>query len=220
MEKNQVIIIPCYNEVKTILKIYNKAKKFGKVIVIDDFSIDGTRDLLKSKNIFFLKNKKNYGYEKTLISGFKFVLKKFKNVKYILTLDADNELPIKYIPKILKKINKKDTNMVIAKRNKFNRVSERLISLLFLFFFRIKDPLSGMKIYKRSFLKKYIKSLSKNLFLVDLIIFCINDGKKISEININVNKRKDKSRVGSSFKVNLKILNILLKVFFKKAIIK
>ena len=36
MEKNQIIIIPCYNEVKTILKIYNKAKKFGKVIVIDD----------------------------------------------------------------------------------------------------------------------------------------------------------------------------------------
>ena len=135
MEKDQVIIIPCYNEVKTILKIYNKAKKFGKVIVIDDFSIDGTRDLLESKNIFFLKNKKNYGYEKTLISGFKFVLKKFKNVKYILTLDADNELPIKYIPKILKKINEEDTNIVIAKRNKFNRVSERLISLLFLFFF-------------------------------------------------------------------------------------
>ena len=69
MEKNQVIIIPCYNEVKTILKIYNKAKQFGKVIVIDDFSIDGTRDLLKRKNIFFLKNKKNYGYEKTLING-------------------------------------------------------------------------------------------------------------------------------------------------------
>ena len=218
MEKNQVIIIPCYNEVKTILKIYNKAKKFGKVIVIDDFSIDGTRDLLEKKNIFFLKNKKNYGYEKTLINGFKFVLKKFKNIEYILTLDADNELPIKYIPKILKKINKEDTNMVIAKRNKFNRVSERLISLLFLFFFKIKDPLSGMKIYKRSFLKKYVKSLSKNLFLVDLIIFCINDGKKINELKINVNKRKDKSRVGSSFKVNLKILNILLKVLFKKAI--
>ena len=77
-----------------------------------------------------------------------------------------------------------------------------------------------MKIYKRSFLKKYIKSLSKNLFLVDLIIFCINDGKKISEFKINVNKRKDKSRVGSSFKVNLKILNILFKVFLKKQLIK
>ena len=218
MEKNQIIIIPCYNEVKTILKIYNKAKKFGKVIVIDDFSIDGTRELLEKKNIFFLKNKKNYGYEKTLINGFKHVLKKFKNIKYILTIDADNELPIKYIPKILKKIKKEDVNMVIAKRNKFNRISERLISLLFLLFFRIKDPLSGMKIYKKSFLKKYVKSLSKNLFLVDLILFGIKDGKKITELKIHVNKRKDNSRLGSLFKVNLKILNILFKVLFRKII--
>ena len=79
MEKNQVIIIPCYNEVSTIIKIYNEAKRYGKVIIIDDFSKDGTRELLKKNNIFFLKNKKNYGYEQTLINGFKFAIKKFKN---------------------------------------------------------------------------------------------------------------------------------------------
>ena len=58
MEKNQVIIIPCYNEIKTILSIYNKAKKFGKVIIVDDFSDDGTRTFLKENKIFFIKNKK------------------------------------------------------------------------------------------------------------------------------------------------------------------
>ena len=53
MEKNQVIIIPCYNEIKTILSIYNKAKKFGKVIIVDDSSDDGTRTFLKENKIFF-----------------------------------------------------------------------------------------------------------------------------------------------------------------------
>ena len=54
MEKNQVIIIPCYNEIKTILSIYNKAKKFGRVVIVDDFfSDDGTRKFLKEKKIFF-----------------------------------------------------------------------------------------------------------------------------------------------------------------------
>ena len=75
-----------------------------------------------------------------------------------------------------------------------------------------------MKIYKKSFLKKYVKSLSKNLFLVDLILFGIKDGKKITELKIHVNKRKDNSRLGSLFKVNLKILNILFKVLVRKII--
>ena len=102
MEKNQVIIIPCYNEIKTILSIYNKAKKFGRVIIVDDFSNDGTRTFLKENKIFFIKNKKNYGYEKSLINGFKYAIKKYKNADYILTIDADNELPVKYISKIQK----------------------------------------------------------------------------------------------------------------------
>ena len=105
MEKNQVIIIPCYNEIKTILSIYNRAKKFGRVVIVDDFSDDGTRKFLKEKKIFFIKNKKNCGYEKTLINGFKYAIRTYKNAEYILTIDADNELPTKYISKIQK--NKK-----------------------------------------------------------------------------------------------------------------
>ena len=215
MEKNQVIIIPCYNEVSTIIKIYNEAKRYGKVIIIDDFSKDGTRELLKKNNIFFLKNKKNYGYEQTLINGFKFAIKKFKNINYILTLDADNELPTKYIPKIIKVIDKTNADIVIGNRNKLNRISEKVISLLFKFLFNIRDPLSGLKIYKRSFLKKYLNLISNNLFLVDLILFSINNGKKINTFLINVYKRKDKPRVGSSLKVNLKILKIMFNVIFK-----
>ncbi len=215
MEKNQVIIIPCYNEVSTIIKIYNEAKRYGKVIIIDDFSKDGTRELLKKNNIFFLKNKKNYGYEQTLINGFKFAIKKFKNINYILTLDADNELPTKYIPKIIKVIDKTNADIVIGNRNKLNRISEKVISLLFKFLFNIRDPLSGLKIYKRSFLKKYLNLISNNLFLVDLILFSINNGKKINTFLINVYKRKDKPRVGSSLKVNLKILKIIFNVIFK-----
>ena len=58
MEKNQVIIIPCYNEIKTILSIYNRAKKFGRVVIVDDFSDDGTRKFLKEKKIFSLRIRK------------------------------------------------------------------------------------------------------------------------------------------------------------------
>ena len=63
------IIIPVYNEVNTIKKILNKVHaqdQYDKeVIIIDDFSTDGTREILKNEikesvnKIIF--NEKNYG---------------------------------------------------------------------------------------------------------------------------------------------------------------
>ena len=63
------IIIPCYNEVDTISEIIDRIiKKVTydyEIIVIDDFSNDGTREVLEnqlSKKINkLLLNEKNFG---------------------------------------------------------------------------------------------------------------------------------------------------------------
>lgn len=47
------VIIRCYNEIRTIEKIVDKVnlqKKYDKeIIIIDDFSTDGSREIIKSK---------------------------------------------------------------------------------------------------------------------------------------------------------------------------
>ncbi len=63
------IIIPCYNEVKTIKEIIEKVKNEEnyekEIIVIDDSSHDGTKEILKdeisNKITKLLLNEKNYG---------------------------------------------------------------------------------------------------------------------------------------------------------------
>ena len=55
------VIIPCYNEIKTIKTIIDKVYKQNlkkQIIVVDDFSTDGTKIILKKK--LKKKNKQNY----------------------------------------------------------------------------------------------------------------------------------------------------------------
>ena len=52
MNTNISVIIPCFNEVKSISKIIELIRKNEKfdieIIAIDDFSTDGSRETLKS----------------------------------------------------------------------------------------------------------------------------------------------------------------------------
>jgi glycosyltransferase involved in cell wall biosynthesis len=71
------IIIPCFNEVSTIETIINKIKEekifLKEIIVIDDFSSDGTREILKNKLSnsidHLILNEKNYGKGYSLRKG-------------------------------------------------------------------------------------------------------------------------------------------------------
>ena len=66
---NVSIIIPCYNEEKTIKEIVSTVKKYltenDEIIVIDDCSSDNTLSILKNdlKKIIdrLIVNEKNYG---------------------------------------------------------------------------------------------------------------------------------------------------------------
>ena len=74
------IIIPCFNEEKTLSKIVDKVLKFKsfekEIIIVDDCSSDNTPNIindliLKSKEIKSIKHEKNYGKGAGIKSGIK-----------------------------------------------------------------------------------------------------------------------------------------------------
>ena len=100
-KKLLTIIVPCYNEINTIQKIIKKIneQKFSKqIILIDDYSHDGTRELIKKKLIKkvdkIIFHNKNLGKGACIKNA-----KKYSIGKIIIIQDADLE----YSPKDYKK---------------------------------------------------------------------------------------------------------------------
>jgi cellulose synthase/poly-beta-1,6-N-acetylglucosamine synthase-like glycosyltransferase len=85
------IIIPCYNSKNTIVKCIESVKKikYGKkvnILVVDDCSTDGSREILqKIKGIQLIKHKNNCGRSAAINNA-------IKNVKtdFLVTVDSDS----------------------------------------------------------------------------------------------------------------------------------
>ena len=205
------IVIPCYNEDKTILRTCNLLYQYGDIVVVNDNSTDNSKNLLKN-NFKHINNKKNLGYELSVLKGIIFFLK--KNYDYLITIDADLQHSPLDIPRFISYAEKNHSDIVVGNRNNFNRFSEYILDYFFYKKFNIKDPICGYKIYKCSILRKIIKNNDSSLFLVDLLIKAKENGLKVHNINIFTKKRNDQPRVGSFLKSNFKIILILIYIFF------
>ena len=212
MEKNKIVLIPAYNELPS-LKLLSRNLKNKKIpfLVLNDGSNDGTLSWLKQNKINFINNKSNLGYEKNLLVGFKKILKS-KKYKYIFTFDGDGQHRINDILKLGKSKYYTNYDMVVCNRNQLNRFSENILSFFFNFKFNIKDPLTGFKIYNINFLRKNLKFVSKNNFLIELISLGKKRNYKISNFKI-ISKPRKHSRIGDNIFIHLKILGCLKFLF-------
>ena len=203
-----IILIPSFNELNNLKKFIKEIHKRYKVLIIDDCSSDNTSTWLKKNKINFIKNKKNIGYEQSLIKGLK-ILSKVKKVEKIITMDADGQHKIKHIKKYIKVSNNKNPDLIIGSRKKKNRFIESIISKIFQMKYSLEDPLSGFKLYKSEKLKEMKFDNFKKFFLVDLVLEFIKKKHKVISINIETNKRFDNPKVGDLMDTNFKMLSIL-----------
>ncbi len=207
MESSRIaIIIPAYNEEKTIEEVVNSVKNYGVPIVIDDGSVDNTAKISKNTGAIVIIHKKNKGYDSALNSGFK--IAKQKEFFIAITVDADLQHDFKIIPKYIKILNS-DADIVTGIRNNTQRISEKIFKIISNFLWGLKDPLCGLKGYKMHVYDDFGFFDTYNSIGTELLIRSRLKQKKIIQIEINTKKRIDKPRFGNFLMANYKIFRSL-----------
>ena len=112
------VIVPCFNEIKTLDKVINNIQgspvESKEIIIVDDFSSDGSREFLKkveSYNIKTIFHDKNLGKGAALCSGISLA-----KGKIIIIQDADLEYDPNQFPDIIEPIVNGKADVVYGSR--------------------------------------------------------------------------------------------------------
>jgi glycosyltransferase involved in cell wall biosynthesis len=108
-------VIPAYNEEKTIGRIVEETSKYvNQVVVVDDGSTDGTREVARSAGAMILGHSHNAGYGASLATGFKYV--KNNGAGILVVLDGDGQHDPGQIPQLIAPIIEGKADVVIGSR--------------------------------------------------------------------------------------------------------
>ncbi|MDP3698707.1 MAG: glycosyltransferase family 2 protein [Nanoarchaeota archaeon] len=102
-----VIIIPAYNEGKTIFEVITKTQKFAQnIIVVDDGSQDNTAMEAAKAGAVVLRHKVNLGKGAALKTGCDYAVQ--QGAQNIITMDADGQHDPKEIPLFIAALEEHD----------------------------------------------------------------------------------------------------------------
>ena len=211
MKSKVLIIIPCYNEEKTIRDIILQLKKF-KIIIINDNSTDNSEKILKKMKINFISHTRNLGYDQAIFTGVKEAVK--KNYDIICTFDADGQHNNLDLERMLKFFFKENLDLLIGKRKKILRFSEKLFNFYTKRKYGVSDIFCGLKIYRLKECIKYLNDFEKNNLGINVALKLLKKSIKYDEISLNDNSRFDEPRIGSNLKVNLINIKRLFREIF------
>lgn len=201
------VVVPCFNEEKTIYqnirKIHHYLSEnfvFFEIIAVNDGSTDKTMAELEMAArkipMKIIDNRKNSGKGNAIRDGFT----EGKN-ELVMFLDADLAIPIEELGKFVAEI-KNGSDIVIASRfvpglkvlkpilwyRKFMERIFRLMRMLILNNFEIRDTQCGFKVFRREAIAKIFPLLTIDRFAFDaeVVFIAKKMGFKIKELPVTL----------------------------------
>ncbi|GAB4576897.1 MAG: hypothetical protein Tsb0019_02940 [Roseibium sp.] len=209
MERSRVaIVIPCYNEEKTIGAVVRGCVGSGDVLVIDDGSKDASQAIALKEGAQIVETGGKAGYEGGIEIGLKTAFERGYDV--IITIDADGEHDPGLCGAFVKTFrDQPGLGLVAGIREKPQRLAEWIVCYYCRWRFGLNDVLCGMKGYSRDLLAGYFQSGHPNLINTWPALLWIAKGNAFAQVEVTGTPRTDHPRFSSRFRANKAILKML-----------
>lgn len=201
------VLIPCYNESKTIAKVVNDWKKSlpeATIYVYDNNSTDGTDEIAKSCGAIV-----RYEYQQGKGNVIRRMFREIDALCYIM-VDGDDTYPAEYGCKMSELVLNNQIDMVVGDRlsstyfqeNKrpFHNIGNSLVrkSINFLFDSDVKDIMTGYRAFSFQFVKSF-PVLSRGFEIeTEMTIHAIDKNMSIENVIVEYRDRPE----GSKSKLN------------------
>lgn len=199
------VVIPCYNEVTTLLPILEQVEAVGladEIIIVDDGSVDGTRELLKTleqearPHVRILYHQVNQGKGAALVTGFAAA-----TCDVILIQDADLEYDPREYPVLLKPMEEGRSKVIYGSRflggprkamNFWNMVANKSLTLAtnVLYNAILSDMETCYKVFRREVVQDMKIHARGFEFEPEVTAKVLKKGIRIYEVPISYNGRE------------------------------
>ncbi|MDL2246055.1 glycosyltransferase family 2 protein [Methanobrevibacter sp. OttesenSCG-928-K11] len=217
------IIIPCYNEEKSIKKVVSDFKKempHADIYVYDNNSTDDSVKLAKEAGAI-IRHEYRQGKGNVVRSMFRDI-----DADCYIMVDADDTYPAKSGKEIEKLVLSKQADMVIGDRlsstyftenkRRFHNLGNKLVRSFINFIFNsdLQDILTGMRGFSYEFVKSFPVSSKEFEIETEMSIFALNHNFKIKEIPIDYKDRNegDVSKL-NTYTDGYKVIKLIFSLF-------
>jgi len=182
------VLIPVYNEEKTIEEIISKVNNLPiekEIIVVNDCSKDRTAEILRLlsfSNLKVIHHASTRGKGAAVRTGIE-----NSTGEYIFIQDANEECGLNDYSKLLEAIKSPELDLVLGSR--FNKMSGKNIFFSLLFGIKLNDWLSHCLLIRRESLLKLLPELKSTDIVFDILTKAARRKMRITEIPVSYDQK-------------------------------
>lgn len=209
------VVIPAFREEQSVGAVVESLKPYASdIIVVDDQSPDATGAVAERAGATVIRHAVNRGYDASLDDGFKEAARRGAGI--IVTFDADGEHEASDLPRLLAPILEGRADIVAGARTEARHWSEKLFALYTRTRYGVRDPLCGLKLYRREVYDRFGFFDSVRSIGTELMIRAARAGFRVVSEPITLHERVDgRSRFyAAAIRGNLRIVRAMLRVMF------
>ena len=220
---NIFIVIPTYNEAKTIGSIVRdlRAKDY-RIVIVDDGSSDSTIIDANKFGAELIIHSKNVGKGRCIREGFEYVLKNGCDI--VITMDGDGQHDLKEIDKFIEQFKRTGADIVLGTRMHdpsgmpfIRRYTNILMSFVISMILgeKIEDSQCGYRLLSKNAIEKMDLRTTKYEIESEILLEAKRHNLRIASINIDSIYKGQFSSINPFFDT-IRFIKLVLFSFFKR----